>query len=159
MAASFVMNVTNILGNTILIFGFRLGVVGAGISSLLSRLFGAVFLLVLLHRENNQVSVRNLRHWEIQPWMIKSILRIGIPNGLENGIFQIGKIIMQGLTASFGTAAIAANAMGNSIMVITTIPGQAIGLAMVTVVGHCVGVMYCSRIGEFYFLAGFLYFA
>ncbi len=139
MAASFVMNVTNILGNTILIFGFRLGVVGAGISSLLSRLFGAVFLLVLLHKENNQVSVRNLRHWEIQPWMIKSILRIGIPNGLENGIFQIGKIIMQGLTASFGTAAIAANAMGNSIMVITTIPGQAIGLAMVTVVGHCVG--------------------
>ncbi len=127
MAASFVMNVTNILGNTILIFGFRLGVVGAGISSLLSRLFGAVFLLVLLHKENNQVSVRNLRHWEIQPWMIKSILRIGIPNGLENGIFQIGKIIMQGLTASFGTAAIAANAMGNSIMVIQRSQARLLG--------------------------------
>lgn len=139
MAASFVMNAVNITGNAVLIFGLRLGVAGAGISSLLSRLLGAAFLVLLLHHENNRVGLRDLRHWEVKPAMVKNILRIGVPNGLENGIFQIGKILMQGLTASFGTAAIAANAMGNSIMTMSNIPGAAIGLALVTVVGQCVG--------------------
>lgn len=139
MAASFVMNAVNITGNAILIFGCRLGVAGAGISSLLSRLLGAIFLLVLLHYANNRVGLADLRHWEIQPAMVKNILKIGVPNGLENGVFQIGKILMQGLTASFGTAAIAANAMANSIMTMSNIPGTAIGLALVTVVGQCVG--------------------
>lgn len=139
MAASFVMNAVNITGNAVLIFVFHLGVAGAGISSLASRLLGAVFLLALLHREGNRVGLTDLRHWPVKPAMIKSILRIGVPSGLENGIFQIGKILMQGLTASFGTAAIAANAMANSIMTCANIPGSAIGLAMVTVVGQCVG--------------------
>ena len=71
--------------------------------------------------------------------MIKKILNIGVPNGLENGMFQIGKILVQGLIATFGTAAIAANAAANSIASLPQIPSTAVGLAMVTVIGQCVG--------------------
>jgi Na+-driven multidrug efflux pump len=71
--------------------------------------------------------------------MVKRILRIGIPNGIESGIFHIGKILVLSLTATFGTIAIAANAITNSIASMTNIPGGAIGLATITVVGQCMG--------------------
>ena len=71
--------------------------------------------------------------------MVRGILRVGVPGGLENGMFQIGKVLVQGLVASFGTAVIAANAMANNVVMIPHVSGNAIGLAMVTVVGQCVG--------------------
>lgn len=71
--------------------------------------------------------------------MIRTILKIGIPNGLENGMFQIGKILVQGFVASFGTIAIAANAVANSVASMAVIPGAAVGLGMITIVGQCVG--------------------
>ena len=71
--------------------------------------------------------------------MVKRILRIGIPSGLENGAFQVGKLLVASLVTSFGTASIAANAISGSIASISNIPGAAIGLAMVTVVGQCIG--------------------
>ncbi len=71
--------------------------------------------------------------------MVKSILKIGVPNGLENGMFQVGKVLVQSLIASFGTTAIAANAVANTVASLEVIPGTAIGLAMTTVVGQCAG--------------------
>lgn len=71
--------------------------------------------------------------------VIGKILKIGIPSGIENGMFQIGKLLVSSLTATFGTAAIAANAVANSIAGFANIPGIAIGLAMVTVIGRCIG--------------------
>lgn len=71
--------------------------------------------------------------------MVKNILRLAVPNGMENGMFQVGKLIVQGLISSFGTAAIAANAIGNSLASMANIPGAAMGLGLVTVVGQCVG--------------------
>ena len=71
--------------------------------------------------------------------MIKNILRIGIPNGLENSMFQLGKILVQGLVSSFGTAAIAANAVAGNVAALEIIPGSSLGLAMITVIGQCVG--------------------
>ena len=71
--------------------------------------------------------------------MIKKILHIGIPNGLENGLFQLGRVLVVGIIASFGTVQIAANAVANNIDSMGCIPGQAISLAMITVVGQCVG--------------------
>jgi len=71
--------------------------------------------------------------------MIKNILGFGIPNGIENGMFQIGRLTVQGLVATFGTAAIAANAIASSISGFMNIPGSAMALAMITVVGQCVG--------------------
>ena len=73
--------------------------------------------------------------------MIKKILYIGIPNGFENGLFQLGKILVLSLVSSFGTTAIAANAVANNLSAICVLPGNAISLAMITVVGQCVGAM------------------
>ena len=100
---------------------------------------GAVFILVLLRRSTNIIHIDSYLRLGLHPGMIKNILEIGIPNGLENGMFQLGKIIVQGMIASYGTAAIAANAVCNSIAGFPIIPGSAIGLALITVVGQCVG--------------------
>lgn len=139
MTISIIMNCINVGGNAIFIFGFNMGAAGAALATLISRIVGAIFILILLKRPVNIIHVDSYLHLEFRPQMVKNILEIGIPNGLENGMFQLGKIIVQGMIASYGTAAIAANAVCNSIAGFPIIPGTAIGLAMVTVVGQCVG--------------------
>lgn len=96
-------------------------------------------MLYLLRSPDNLIYIDSYRKLEFHPDMIRRILTIGIPNGLENGMFQIGKILVQGLIAGFGTVAIAANAVANNIAQMEIIPAAAIGLAMITVVGQCVG--------------------
>lgn len=71
--------------------------------------------------------------------MILRILGIGIPSGLENGMFQIGKLCVSSLTSTLGTSAIAANAVANSISGLANIPGNTMSLAMIPVVGQCLG--------------------
>lgn len=139
MITSLFMNAFNILGNAVLIYGFHMGVAGAAISSLVSRILGSLFMLYLLRSPDNLIYIDSYRKLEFHPDMIRRILTIGIPNGLENGMFQIGKILVQGLIAGFGTVAIAANAVANNIAQMEIIPAAAIGLAMITVVGQCVG--------------------
>lgn len=139
MKVSLYMNVINIAGNALLIFGFHMGVEGAGISTLLSRAVAAFVVIYLLRNENNLISIDKHLRLGYQPIMIKRILRIGIPNGLENAMFQFGKILVGGLVADFGKVGITANAVGNSVASFNCIPGSAIGLAIITVVGQCVG--------------------
>lgn len=139
MYTSALMNVVNVVGNAILIFIFGMGVAGAAIASLVSRILGAVIMMLLLRNKSLPIHIDGLFRFEIRFDMIKNILHIGVPNGMENGMFQIGKILVQGLIATFGTAAMAANAMANNLASIAIIPGAAIGLAMITVVGQCVG--------------------
>lgn len=139
MFTSLIMNIVNISGNAILIFGFHLDVMGAGIATLASRILGAVIMVRLLHHQDNPIHITSLFRWEYHPQMVKNILHIGVPNGLENGMFQIGKILVQSLVASFGTMAIAANAVANNFASIEVLPGSAIGLAMITIVGQCAG--------------------
>lgn len=139
MFISFIMNVINVSGNAILIFGFGFGVAGAGIASLTSRFVAAVIILTLLKKPESIIHIESYLKLDFKPRMVQNILKIGIPNGLENGMFQIGKILVAGLITTFGTAAIAANAVGNSIASAAIIPGSAIGLGLVTVVGQCVG--------------------
>ncbi|WP_312640644.1 MATE family efflux transporter [Hydrogenoanaerobacterium sp.] len=139
MFASILMNAVNIGGNAIFIFGFNMGAAGAALASLLSRILGAVIMLVFLRNPHNFIRLDNIFKLGFHPAMIKNILQIGVPTGLENGMFNIGKILVQGLIASFGTVAITANAVANGVAALAQIPGSAIGLAMVTVVGQCVG--------------------
>ncbi|MBS6179493.1 MATE family efflux transporter [[Clostridium] innocuum] len=139
MVTSLFMNAFNIVGNAVLIYGFHMGVAGAALSSLVSRILGFLFMLYLLRSPDNLIYIDTYRKLEFHPAMIRRILTIGIPNGLENGMFQIGKILVQGLIAGFGTVAIAANAVANNIAQMEIIPAAAIGLAMITVVGQCVG--------------------
>ncbi len=139
MRVSIGMNAINIAGNAILIYGFGLSVEGAAIPTLVSRIIAAIWIMSKLRKPVHDISIDSIFHLGYEPKMIKRILRIGIPNGLENSVFQIGKILVSGLVASFGTVAIAANAVGNSVANFNCIPGSAIGLAMIPVVGQSVG--------------------
>ena len=139
MYASVVMNIVNVGGNALLIYGLKLGVAGAGIATLLSRALGAVYLTWLLRKRDNAVYVDRLAKIRFSRSMVGKILKIGVPNGLENGMFQIGKLLVMNLIASLGTAAIAANAIGNTMAGLAVLPGNGIALGMVTVVGQCMG--------------------
>lgn len=139
MITSIIMNVVNVVFNAILIYKFNMGVAGAAIASLISRLLGSIIMLYLLRNDNNEIYIDSYKHLGFKLDTIKKILTVGIPTGLENGMFQIGKIALQSLIATFGTAAIAANAIANNFASLEVIPGMAIGLATVTVVGQCIG--------------------
>ena len=136
---SIFMNLINISGNALLIFGFGMGVTGAGLATLFSRICGSLFMMFMLSNKRNLIHLENLFPLQIRWDMIKNILRIGIPSGLEGSMFQIGKVLVSSLVATFGTTAIAANAVGGNVMSMQCIPGGAIGMAMITVVGQCVG--------------------
>lgn len=139
MKVSLWMNIINITGNALLIFGFGMGVAGAGISTLLSRMIAAMIVILRLRNQENPICIEHNFRFGYQPQMIKRILHIGIPNGLENSIFQFGKLLLGSLIAQYGEVGMTANAIGNSVASFNCIPGSAIGLAMITVVGQCVG--------------------
>ncbi len=139
MKTSFVMNSINIVGNAICIYAFKMGVEGVAIPTLISRVVAAVIMLMLIRNPKNPLFVTNFSKIRFNGPMIKRISSIGIPNGLENSVFHIGKILVQGIVAGFGTTAITANAVASNISSVTVIPGAAIGLAMITVIGRCVG--------------------
>lgn len=136
---SFLMNVLNIIFNAVFIFGFQIGVAGAALGSLIARAVAAVSICMLLRNPKLQIHFVKMKGKLFQPQMAKRILYIGVPNGLENGMFQLGRIIVVSIISGFGTTQIAANAVANNLDGVGVIPGFAIGMALVTVVGQCVG--------------------
>ncbi len=139
MLVSIVMNIINIGGNAVLIFIFHLGSMGAGIASLASRVVSALIMLIVISDRKLDIHIEKLYQVTLIPSMIKRILRIGLPSGIENSMFHIGKILVQSLIASFGTASIAANAVVNNINSFANLPGAVIGMASITVIGQCIG--------------------
>lgn len=136
---SLLMNILHIAGNAFLIYGLDWGVAGAGATTLVCRALAAVLMLFLIRNHGNPIYLTHLRRVRFQPQMIRGILAIGVPNGLESGLFNFGKIIITSLIAALGTAAIAANAIINSITSVLIVPGSAMSLAIIIVVGQCVG--------------------
>lgn len=139
MTASLVMNVINIAGNAILIYGACMGVLGAAVATLIGRVFAAAFITLRLQRRGNPLRIRSAAQLRPDTRFIGRILAIGVPSGIENGMFHIGKLLVSSLTSTLGTTAIAANAVLNSVCSVANIPGSAIGLAMIPVVGQCIG--------------------
>ena len=138
MLISMLMNAVNIIGNAILIFGCGLGAAGAAIASLISRMLACVIITVLLL--NQQKELHFLPHsWRPEWNLIKKILYIGIPSSLENSLFQLGRVLVVSIITYFGTVQITANAIANNLDSMGILPGQAVSLAMITVVGQCVG--------------------
>src|SRR5699024_10649134 len=130
MLTSFVMNGLNIVGNAILIYGAGMAVAGDATATLGSRILGAVYMLWLLEHPDNPLSIRGMLKFRPEWKTIRPILLIGIPNGIENGLFQVGKILVASLVSSFGTYAITANAVANTLAGLECVPSTAIGLAM-----------------------------
>ena len=139
MLLSFLMNVINIGGNAFFIFLLHFGIAGVAIPSLISRFLASIIILYLICNTKNQIYIEPKVRIKLDSAMIKKILHIGIPNGLENGLFQLGRVLVVGIIASFGTVQIAANAVANNVDSMGCIPGQAISLAMITVIGQCIG--------------------
>ena len=139
MITSFFMNGLNIVGNAILIYGAGWAVFGAALATLISRILGAIYMIWLLLKKDNPLSISGILHTRLSWKMVRSILVIGVPNGIENGLFQVGKILVSSLISSFGTYAITANAVSNTLAGLEIVPSSAIGLAMITVVGQCIG--------------------
>lgn len=139
MTISVISNFLNIFGNALLIWGFHLGVAGAAVSTLISRIFCAVVVLWQLRNPDNPISVR--RYYKIRPEfsLIKKVLSIGIPSGIENSMFQFGKLAIQSTVSTLGTAAIAAQAMTNILESLNGVAAMGVGIGLMTVVGQCIG--------------------
>ena len=136
MKVSLAANLVNVVGNAILIYGVGIGAAGAALSTLFSRVLSAV-LIVMLLKKSDKIIMSN--QWRLDTKILGKILYIGVPNGLENSIFQIGKLLTTSLIAGFGMAATTANAVTGSIASFQQIPANAIGVAMITVIGQCIG--------------------
>ena len=109
------------------------------IPTLVSRMVAAITITVLLLNQNQVLHIKPTLKYQFRKNLVKKILQIGIPNGLENSMFQLGKIIVLSLVSTFGTYAIAANAVANTVASFQTIPGMAMNLAITTVISQCVG--------------------
>ena len=143
MYTSIAMNVINIGGNALLIHVFKLGVAGAGISTLLSRVVSALVILRIMFNDTMPIHLDSPLHqknyFRFDFDMIRRIFRVGIPNGLENSLFQVGKVLIMGIITTFPTAIRAANGICNSVSSVVNIPGSAIGLATIAVIGQLIG--------------------
>lgn len=109
MIVSAGMNVVNIAGNAVLVYGFHMGVAGVALPSLVSRALAAVVLLILLTNPTREIFLDWRAKWRLKWSLIRKILHIGIPNGLENSLFQMGRILVLSIITTFGTLQIAAN--------------------------------------------------
>lgn len=139
MKTSLLMNSINVFGNALLIFGFHRGVEGVAIPTVVSRGVACVVILILLNNQEHELHILHPYPFKIKWNVLKKILYIGIPNGLENSMFQLGKIAVLSLVSGLGTASLAANAVGNNIANFAILPGMSFGFALLTVCAQCVG--------------------
>ena len=138
MWVSLLMNAINVTGNAILIFGVGMGVEGVAIPTLVSRAVAAVVILLLLRHKDLPLQVERIPlHHDRQ--VVRNIFHFGVPNGLENSMFQLGKILLLSTVSALGTASVAPNAISNTVSAFQIVPGTAMGLAIVTVVSRCMG--------------------
>lgn len=139
MLISLLMNLINFVGNAILIFGAGLGVAGAAIATTVSRTVAAILIFRLMLDEKRVIHFKNRMTWKLEGDLVKKILFIGIPNGLENSLFQLGKLLLLSLVSTFGTSSIAANAVCGTLTNFNILPGMAIGMALLSVSSVCIG--------------------
>ncbi len=157
MVVSVISNLMNISLNAVFIFGFGMGVVGAAVATLISRVFCTITIFVCLRKPKQDIVVRD--YVKIRPDMslIGKILAIGVPAGIENGMFQFGKLAIQSTVSTMGTAAIAAQAMANIMEMVNGIFGIGVGIGLMTMVGQAIGagrneeakyyMVKCTKIG------------
>ena len=136
---SVISNVMNIVGNAILIWGFNMGVAGAAIATLVSRIFCAVVVLWQLRKDRQPIVVRDYLKIRPDRKLIGRILGLGIPSGIENSMFQLGKLAIQSTVSTLGTTAIAAQAMTNNLEMLNGTAAMGVGIGLMTIVGECIG--------------------
>ena len=139
MVVTALANVLNIGGNALFIFGLDMGVAGAAMSTLLCRVINAAILMACQRKDKHVICVRDYHAIRPDGRLLLNILRIALPNGVEYSLFQLGRLLVQSTVATLGTAAIAAQAMTGTLDTIGSVPGMAVGIGTLTVVGQCMG--------------------
>jgi putative MATE family efflux protein len=139
MKVSLIMNIINIVLNAVFVFGFNMGVFGVALATLIGRMTAGIIMKAIAMSERNSMRITDYRMYLPDGKFIGRILRIGVPSGIENGMFQIGKLMVVSMVATLGTNAIAANSISYQIIDFPSIPGTAIGLALVVLVGQDIG--------------------
>lgn len=139
MVVSVISNIGNVAGNAIFIFGLHMGVAGAALSTLLSRMACTVVVLIALRKPGQDIVFRDYLRIRPDFRLIGMILAVGIPSGIENGMFQFGKLAIQSTVSTMGTAAIAAQAMTIILEMLNGIGAIGVGIGLMTVVGQCIG--------------------
>lgn len=139
MKVSVISNILNIVGNAVFIYIFRWSVAGAALATLMSRFFSMVVIFYYLRKPKQVIVIKG--YLKIRPDMplIWKIMAIGIPSGIENGMFQFGKLAIQSTVSTMGTVAIAAQAMTNILESLNGVTGVGVGIGLMTVVGQCIG--------------------
>ncbi len=138
LVISIIMNVTNVIGNAVCVFGLKMGIAGVAVPSLISRTLAAVIAGVLLLNPKLDIHyVKEIPHLNMDN--IRKILYIGVPSGLEGGLFELGRVVVVSIIATFGTVQIAANGVANNLDAFSIITSKAMQLAMITIIGQCVG--------------------
>lgn len=139
MLVSLLMNVINVAGNAFCIFILKMGVAGVGIPTVISRIIAAVTILSLMQKEKNPIRLQSLSDLKPDLRLLGDIFAIGVPNSVESGLFNCGKLILQSLVSTLGTASIAAYAVASNLVTYLYLPGNALGAAILTIAGQCIG--------------------
>ena len=139
MYISVAANIVNIIGNILCVLAFHMGVAGVAYPSLAARVFSAVAVTLLCLRKENGVYYQRqwVFHWNFE--LLKRILGIAVPNGIEQGIFQFVKVALSSVVALFGTYQIAANGIAQSIWSLAALVCVTMGPVFITVIGQCMG--------------------
>lgn len=136
---SVISNIINVVGNALFIYYFKWGVAGAAIATLLARILCTMVIFFYLRKPNQIIVVRD--YLKIRPdiSVILAIMAIGVPAGIENGMFQFGKIAIQSTVSTLGTVAISAQAMTDILEMVNGIFSNGVGIGLMTVVGQAIG--------------------
>lgn len=143
---SILLNIINVSGNLLFIVGFGWNAMGAGLSTLIARSVSATLLFILALNEKNIVHLSNPIKWRFNSGVIRKIMKISVPTSVDGIVFQVGKLLLQGLIVTFGTSAIAANAIAGTIAGFACIPGNAIGIVLIMVTGQLVGAKQFDKV-------------
>lgn len=139
MTIVFFADILNIVGNYVAIYILGWGVFGTALATTLSRLFSAVIVLVVGQRARFSLRIPPLHKVKLEWDLIHRMLLVGVPFSVENGLFQLGKVMVMSIVTMFGTNAITANAVGIVFTNLQVLPGIAMNLGMTTVVARCLG--------------------
>ena len=139
MHLSLWMNGINIIGNYIGVFVLGSGVAGVAWPTFISRVFAATVIITWCFREKQELTLRVKQIFNWHADMMKRILRIAIPNSIEQGLFQISKVVLSAITALFGTSQIAANGVAQSFWSMAALVGVSFGPAFITIIGQSLG--------------------
>lgn len=139
LVVSIIVNLVNIAMNAVFIYGCQWGAAGAALATLIARIVGAAIMLLLILNPKHLIHIEHLFQYKPDLSIIKKVMKVGIPNGIESAMFQMGRVLTQSLISGLGGIAIAANAVALNISNFQYMTGNTFSPVMITVVGRCIG--------------------